>query len=335
MVRGRLLALVVLLMVGASAGTASAATIPVTTTFDDQSAGDGQCSLRKAIQDVNSPGSSQSDCAPAAFGANTIVLGASSQHCQLGGSFPPGAGPLVIASTVKNLTIAGAGHTDTIIDAGALGNRAFQISNGASVTMLNISIINASAPGGAAGSGSAPGGPGENGGAILNQGTLTLTATAITNSKAGSGGSGGAGSAGPGGDGGAGGSGGAIYNTGALTLDGATIGNNSAGSGGTGGAGAQGDSGTNGGNGGAGGVGGGIENAGGALTVNNSTIRGNTAGNGGLGGNGGTGNTGTGGNGGDGAAGANGGGIWSDGGTVSVTNSTFAANSGGAGGTGG
>ena len=72
MVRGRLLALVVLLMVGASAGTASAATIPVTTTFDDQSAGDGQCSLRKAIQDVNSPGSSQSDCAPAAFGPEQL-----------------------------------------------------------------------------------------------------------------------------------------------------------------------------------------------------------------------------------------------------------------------
>src|SRR5437588_9798286 len=102
MVRERLLALAVLVVVfiGASAASAAAATISVTTAFDDQSAGDGQCSLRKAIADVNSPGSSQTDCAPAAFGANTIVLAA--QRYTLGGSFPPGAGQLAIAPTVKN-----------------------------------------------------------------------------------------------------------------------------------------------------------------------------------------------------------------------------------------
>jgi hypothetical protein len=242
---------------------------------------------------------------------------------------------LVIAPTVKNLTIAGAGSGDTVIDAGPLGNRAFQITSGASVTMQGIAIINGSAPGGSAGAAGAPGQPGANGGAILNQGTLTLDGTAITNSKAGAGGSGGAGSSGSGADGGAGGSGGAVYSTGSLTLKGATIGNDSAGNGGAGGTGVQGDTGTNGGKGGAAGVGGGVENAGGTLVVTGSTIRGNAAGNGGAGGNGGTGNTGAGGKGGDGRAGANGGGIWSDGGTLSVTNSTFASNSAGAGGTGG
>jgi hypothetical protein len=146
MVRRCLLGLSAVIALGASAASAAAATIPVTTFFDEQQQGDGQCSLRKAIQDVDSPGSAQTDCAPAAFGANTIVLAPSPQHYQLGGSFPPGAGPLVIVPTVKNLTIAGAGNGGTVIDAAPLGNRGFQISGGASVTMLNVGITNASAP---------------------------------------------------------------------------------------------------------------------------------------------------------------------------------------------
>ena len=78
MVRARLLVAAVLVagFTGVAAGSAAAATIKVTTTFDDLAQGDGQCSLRKAILDVNSPGSAQTDCAPAAFGANTIVLAA-------------------------------------------------------------------------------------------------------------------------------------------------------------------------------------------------------------------------------------------------------------------
>ena len=163
------------------------------------------------------------------------------------------------------------------------------ISGGAGVTFTNLTIVNASAQGGADGAPGAAGQPGANGGAIFNQGTLTLTNAAITNSHAGGGGSGGAGASAGGGTGGAGGSGGAVYNTGALTLNGATISSDTAGNGGTGGLGASADAGFGGGGGGAGGTGGGIENAGGTLTVTGSTIRGNTAGNGGLGGNGGQG----------------------------------------------
>jgi hypothetical protein len=332
MVRGRLLALTVLLTVGAGAGSASAATITLNTFFDDQQAGDGQCSLRKAVQDVDSPGSSQTDCAPAAFGANTIVMPAG--RYQLGGTFPP-PGQLTIAPIVKNLTIAGANQSNTTVDAGALNDRVFQISGGANVTLTNLTIVNGNAQAGAAGSPGGAGLAGASGGAILNQGALTLTNATISNSHAGNGGSGGAGSTAGGGDGGAGGSGGAIYNTGTLSLSGDTISSDTGGNGGTGGAGAQGDSGATGGNGGLAGVGGGIENTGGTLNVTGSTIRGNTAGNGGVGGNGGTGAKTTGGNGGNGAAGANGGGIWSDGGALAISNSTFASNTAGAGGTGG
>ncbi len=57
------------------AGSATAATITVTTTADDPTPGDHQCSLRKAIEAVDAPGAASGDCAPAAFGPNTIVLG--------------------------------------------------------------------------------------------------------------------------------------------------------------------------------------------------------------------------------------------------------------------
>ncbi len=66
-----------------------------------------------------------------------------------------------------------------------------------------------------------------------------------------------------------------------------------------------------------------------------STLRSNGAGNGGAGGNGGSGTSGTGGGGGAGAGGAGGGGLATDGGALSVTNSTFASDTAGSGGAGG
>src|SRR5205823_3033076 len=140
---------------GATAGSAAAATVNVTTTFDDQSAGDGQCSLRKAIADVNSPGTSQTDCAPAAFGANTIVL--PDGVYTLGGTFSSGSQQLVVAPTVQNLTITGGSESNTTIDAGPLGNRAFQVSSGATATLQNLTIANGNAPAGTTGDAGAAG----------------------------------------------------------------------------------------------------------------------------------------------------------------------------------
>src|SRR5205807_3509217 len=130
-----LLGAVVLIAVGVSASAANAATITVNTNFDDQNQGDGQCSLRKAVQDVDTPGSGQTDCAPAAFGANTIVLKAG--RYVLGNTFPA-AGQLTVVGTVTNLTSAGASETTTTIDAGPLGNRVFQIGGGSSVTLSHL-----------------------------------------------------------------------------------------------------------------------------------------------------------------------------------------------------
>src|SRR5579871_4514072 len=78
-------------------GAAAAATLTVNTTQDETNPHDGLCSLREAIQAVDSPGTANGDCAPAAFGANTIVLPAGRYVLQ----FPQPE--LQVASTVTTL----------------------------------------------------------------------------------------------------------------------------------------------------------------------------------------------------------------------------------------
>lgn len=330
------------------ASQAVASTLTVNTAFDDTGPYDGLCSLRDAIEAVDSPGSQDGACAPAAFGPNTIVLGA----LQYTLSAPNGE--LSVASTVRDLTIRGAGEKQTTIDASNLGDRALEVEVGATVTITDLTIngghAQAGQPGAGATSGTAgPGGPGANGGGILNEGTLTVLDAAVTNSQAGAGGAGGSGFSaasftdpavigGPGGDGG---QGGGIFNSGTLALTGATLAGNQGGAGGAGGEGGEDNVASHsgvGGAGGAGGAGGGVANDGGSLTIHGTTINGNTAGGGGGGAIGGPTSTapgGAGGAGGNGGTGAGGGGIWSSDGGLAVTNSTIASNTAGAGGAGG
>ncbi|MGO9902175.1 MAG: hypothetical protein ACLP0J_21360, partial [Solirubrobacteraceae bacterium] len=195
MPRSRLLTFVtVALLATATAGaSARAATINVTTSSDDTRAGDGICSLRKAIEAVDSPGTASSDCAAAAFGANTIVLPS--------GSFTlnPLNGELPVSSTVTALTIEGSGETVTIVS-GDGGTRVLAVAAGASVLLEGVTITGGQAPGGTPGAGAAgaggAGAAGANGGAILNAGNLTLADVEITSSRAGPGGAGASGGAG-------------------------------------------------------------------------------------------------------------------------------------------
>src|SRR5450755_872983 len=126
---------VVGVFVALGATPALASTIDVNTTIDETVPGDRMCSLREAIQAVDSPGSAGNDCAPAAFGDNTIVLGAHTYDLRLFG-----AGALTVAATVTHLTITGAGESSTKIDAGGLGDRAFDIAAGANVTISDLTI---------------------------------------------------------------------------------------------------------------------------------------------------------------------------------------------------
>ena len=165
-------------------------------------------------------------------------------------------GELVIA---KNLTINNdSGETITI--SGNNASRVFNINTGMTVAILDLTLTNGKAADGADG-GAGVGGFGEDGGAILNDGTLTLTRVNVTNSRSGNGGDS---TSIPG----EAGKGGGIYSTGSLTMNDCDVSGNFGGNGGDG---------PNGG--GRGGDGGGIFFFGGTGALTDVTINSNTAGN--------------------------------------------------------
>ena len=334
--RGRVLAFVTI-AAAVSAGPAGAATLTVTTTVDETIAGDHACSLREAIAAVNTPGSANGDCAAAAFGSNTIVLGPETYI--LGSQFPAQHSELDVAPTVTSLTISGAGESQDR-DQGPVPHRPrARDLRGRDRDGREPHDHRRSRPGRYVRIGrrrcrrrrrqrrrgpelrhadrhrrrdhEQPRGDRRRRRSPARRGTP----------------------GGAGGTGGAGGAGGGIYNTGTLTLQGATVAGDQSGYGGAGGAGgASSTGGGTGGAGGASGVGGGVDNAGGTLTVTGSTIRGNGTGDGGGGGMGGAGGTAAGGDGGAGGNAAGGGGLVDSSGTLAITNSTFASNFAGQGG---
>jgi CSLREA domain-containing protein len=335
---------VLVVLVGAAPATA--ATIAVNTTQDETTQGDGLCSLREAIAAVNTPGS-VGDCTEADGVSNTIVLepGGYDLTIKPTGSDDGTTGDLHVVGTVP-LTIKGAGVGLTTISATALADRVLAVGPVATLTIEDLTITGGQAPDGARGTDAVnqtftpptAGGAGQPGGGVLNHGSLTLKRVALTDNAAGSGGAGGVGltDAGQGALGGNGGAGGAIDNTGMLTLTDVTVSGDVAGTGGTGGAGGEGGVAGQGGGGGCCGDGGGLENDGGTVKITGSTFSGNHAGVGGPGGTGGSGiDIGTAGPGGTGAGGSSGGAIATNGGTVTITNSTLSGNFGGPGGSGG
>lgn len=177
----------------------------------------------------------------------------------------------------KNVHLLGSQSGETILDKGN-SSRVLIVPAGVVATVERLIIQTGRAPQGTnASTDHAQGGPGQNGGGVYNEGTLTMINGIVRHNIAGTGGTGGFG----GGEGGPGGRGGGIYNNGVLHLENMEIMENIAGSGGTGG------NGTNTGGvpstGGVGGDGGGIYNAG-TLVMNDSSLIGNRAGRGGAGG---------------------------------------------------
>ncbi len=275
-----------------SFASTAAAAITVNTTSDSAS---GACSLRVAILAVTS-NTTGGDCSRAS-GDNTITLPA--------GHYTLTAGELQVGASA-NLAIVGTDQNDptqTEIDAGA-ASRVLEVTAGGQATLTGVEITggqsasgaNAASPGQSAGSG-------EDGGGILNKGTLTLQHALVTANFTGHGGRGvdgdqpSASYTRNGQSGGSGGNGGGIYNaTGAsLTVSASTIKGNGTGDGGSGGNGAAGQLGigkfpygSDGGTAGPPGSGGGIYNFGGA-TITDTTIESNFSGRGGNGGLGGQG----------------------------------------------
>jgi hypothetical protein len=97
--RGLLLPALTATSIALTTAAAHAATLTVNTTVDSATPGDGLCSPREAIQEVDSPGTVTGGCAPAAFGVNTIVLGSGTYLLR-----EPN-GELKVAPEVTNLTI--------------------------------------------------------------------------------------------------------------------------------------------------------------------------------------------------------------------------------------
>lgn len=274
---------------------ASANEIPVTS-FEDNNLDDGQCTLREALTET-SGATGNGDCAPAGGSFDTIRLPAGTY---LTSRFEMAVQP------VRRLTIAGAGAAITTITPGDYfrTTRRFGIAASAQVTMQDLTIANAES--------SAVGG---DGGAIKNDGHLTILRCVFKDNHTGRGVDGqdaagapsnGAGNPGAGFSAGRSGDGGAIWNSGSLTVRDSTFSGNYTGDGGdggdgTGGAGhfGTGAAGFNGGSGtggaaGEAGAGGAIFSTG-DLTIERTLFTTNHTGHGGAGGDGTGGSGGTGG----------------------------------------
>jgi CSLREA domain-containing protein len=297
----------VLLALGATlgvAGAAQGATIPVTTTADGIAA-DGECSLREAVTASRDNAPYQGCPAGDAAGTDSILLDARDYVLSLAGS---GEGANLtgdLDTGVQSLRIVGRGAGVTALDANRI-DRAFDVVEGASLALADLTVRNGLTP---------TGDPGEEGGGVRSQGSLSVLRVAFVANVAGDGSSGAIV--------GGGGSGGAISsrpgNSGVpnLTVSDSSFIGNRAGNGGdyT----AAGSS-----NGGVGGRGGALEIQAGLASISGTTFSGNSAGEGGNGG--GIAPLNSGGEGGDGGA------IYVAFSTMTVTTSTFASNRSGAGG---
>lgn len=200
--------------------------------------GSGNCTLRAAIQESNALGATHVITLPA--GTYTLTLAGTNENASATGDLDVSA----------NITINGASAQTTFIDGGGI-DRVLHVQSGATLNTINTSVT-----GGFISQ--------NNGGGILNEGTLTLTRSEIQGNTA---------------DladetlGIWGGFGGGIANSGTLTMNTVTIRGNDA-------TGSEGPRGITGGGGGGStpGFGGGIYNESGAtVTATNCTISGNRA----------------------------------------------------------
>src|SRR5256885_2346465 len=150
-----------ILAVIARAGSASAATITVTTVADGV-ANDGNCTLREAVIAANTD--SAVDACGAGSGADVIVLAAGTYTLSVTGAGEDASltGDLDITS---NITLQGAGSGSTIVRAGAIADRVIHVLSTGTATLQQLTIRD---------------GVTRYGGGLYNAGTLTLTSCVVT-----------------------------------------------------------------------------------------------------------------------------------------------------------
>ncbi len=151
-----------LVVLGLPVAVASAATITVNSKADNTTAGDGLCTLREAIANVNAAADTTSgDCAAGTGAGDTVTFSLAPS-----GRIKLTLGELVIA---QNVTIVGP-PMGSLRVSGANISRVFNISTG--VTTMSDLIIEQGSSGRLSGGG------------ILNNGTLTLTHCTLTGNNA-------------------------------------------------------------------------------------------------------------------------------------------------------
>jgi CSLREA domain-containing protein len=170
--------LAVLANMAAPPPVAYAATLNVTTSNDelDGAPGNGNCSLREAIDNANADAPNNPDCAPVgAYGADTITFAAATNGVPI--VLTLASGDLDILGAGGNLTIQGNGAANTIID-GNNADRVFHVCPAGAcantVTFNGLTIRNGSAPA-----------AGIMGGGIYNQGsTLNVQNSTVSANRA-------------------------------------------------------------------------------------------------------------------------------------------------------
>ena len=178
--RGLLLLLVLL----GPAAIAQGAEIQVTTTADLLAA-DGLCSLREAVFAARDNTPFQGCAAGAVAGTDTILLDAQTYALSLPGAGEAGNMTGDLDTGIQAVRITGRGTGATAIDASGI-DRAFDLVEGASLTLEDLTVRNGRGP---------EGDPGEAGGAIRSQGALTALRVSFVANSAGDGSSGSMGAA--------------------------------------------------------------------------------------------------------------------------------------------
>jgi hypothetical protein len=135
----------------------------------------GSCTLRAAVAAAYNAGGASTITLPAA----TITLSTPATPPALGGAVDPANGDLDVVTGVS-LTINGAGAGATIIDAGRI-DRAFAVHKGAALTISGVTIRHGAQPETAPSRYSIDPGAG---GAIYNDGALSIDASVLSDNSA-------------------------------------------------------------------------------------------------------------------------------------------------------
>lgn len=181
--RSSCLALILLLtLLGLIQTTAQATTIVVTTTIDELN-NDGDCALREAIQAANTD--QAIDACLAGSGADQIRLAGGVYSLTLVGAEEDAnaTGDLDLSSAIS---LAGRGADQTTLNGNQL-DRVLQIAISGTVEITGVTISNGLAPAASTVPASYVAGRGEDGGGILNQGTLQLDHVIVRDNQAGNG----------------------------------------------------------------------------------------------------------------------------------------------------